>query len=207
MLVLGGEGHLLERAVEVPVLLRGIEVADDLDVTHVTAAEALLVREADELAVGHRIHAHELRGDRVDRDLIVGREDHVLRIRDHAARAGAVTGERSVHDREDSLVDLLLDHEEVDEGLVDDRVRPVAVLVQKTAERVLHRAGSGREDVRLDRREVDDVLADEPLRDREALRIDLVEAEELLPQVTDRVTDVDPVLALVEVGRCGCRTC
>ena len=74
-------------------------------------------------------------------------------------------------------MDLLLDHQQIHERFVDDRVGPVPVLVQQPAERVLHRAGRRREDVRLDRRQVDDVLADEPLRDHEALRVDLVEAE------------------------------
>ena len=49
VLVLRGERHLLERAVEVPVLLRRVEVADDLDVARIAAAEAELVRQADEL--------------------------------------------------------------------------------------------------------------------------------------------------------------
>ena len=127
------------------------------------------------------------------------REDHVLRVRDHAARPGAVAGERAVHHREHAAVDLLLDHQQVHERLVDDRVRPVPVLVQQPAERVLHRAGRRREDVRLHGRQVDDVLADEPPRDHEPVRVDLVQAEELLREVADRVPDRDPLLALVEV--------
>ena len=39
----------LNGPVEVPVLLRRVDVADDLDVAHVAAAEPELVREADEL--------------------------------------------------------------------------------------------------------------------------------------------------------------
>ena len=46
---------------------------------------------------------------------------------------------------------------------------------------------------------MDDVLPDEALRDHEALRIDLVEARELLRQVADRVADVDPLFGLVDV--------
>ena len=124
---------------------------------------------------------------------------HVLDVRHHAARARAVAGKRAVHHREDAAMDLLLDHQQVDERLVDDRMRPVAVLVQQAAERVLHRPGRRREDVRLHGRQVDDVLADEALRDHEALRVDLVEAHELLRQVADRLADVDPLLGLVEV--------
>ena len=78
-------------------------------------------------------------------------------------------------------------------------MRPVPMLVEQAAERVLHRAGGRREHVRLHRRQVDDVLADEALRDHEALRVDLVQAGELLRQIADRVTDVDPLLGLVDV--------
>ena len=124
---------------------------------------------------------------------------HVLHVRHHAARARAVAGERAVHHREHAAVDLLLDHQQVDQRLVDHRVRPVPLLVEQAAERVLHRAGRGGEHVRLDRRQVDDVLADEPLRDHEPFGIDLVQAEELVGQVADGVADVDPLLALVEV--------
>ena len=59
-------------------------VPHDLDVSCVAAAEPLLVREADELAVRHRVHPHELRGDRVDGNLVVRSEDHVLRRERHA---------------------------------------------------------------------------------------------------------------------------
>ncbi len=106
-------------------------------------------------------------------------QQHVLDVREHAARAGAVAGEGAVHHREDAAVDLLLDHQQVDQRLVDHRVRPVAVLVEQAAEGVLHRAGGGGEDVRLDRRQVDDVLADEALGDREAVGVDLVQHRNL----------------------------
>ena len=96
-------------------------------------------------------------------------------------------------------MDLLLDHQEVDQGLVDDRVGPVAVLVEQAAEGVLHRARGGGEDVGLHGGQMDDVLADEALGDREALRVDLVEAQELLGEIPHRLADGDPLLALVEV--------
>ena len=156
------------------------------------------MREADELD-RHRIHAHQLRGHRVDRHLIVARQDHVLHVRHHAARPGAVAGERAVHHREHAAMDLLLDHQQVDERLVNHRMRPVTMLVQQPAERVLHRARRGREDVRLDRGQMDDVLADEAAGNHEALRIDLVQAQELLRQIADRVADVDPLFTFVEV--------
>ncbi len=60
--------------------------------------------------------------------------------------------------------------------------------------------GRRREDVGLHRRQVDDVLADEPARNHEAVGVDLVQAEELLRQIADRVADVDPrLVAFVEV--------
>ena len=156
------------------------------------------MRQADELD-RQRVEAHQLGGDGVDRHLVGAGQDDVLDVRHHAARPGAVAGEGAVHHGEDAAVDLLLDHQQVHERLVDDRVGPVAVLVEQAAEGVLHRAGRGGEDVGLDRRQVDDVLADEPLRDQEALGVDLVQAEEFLRQVADRVADVDPLLAFVQV--------
>jgi hypothetical protein len=147
----------------------------------------------------HRIEAHQLRRDGVDRHLVGARQDDVLGVGKHAPRPRAVTRERAVHHREHAAVDLLLDHQQVDQRLVDHRVRPVPVLVEQAAERVLHRARGRREHVRLHRRQVDDVLPDEALRDHEALRVDLVQAGELLGQIADRVADVDPLLALVDV--------
>ena len=193
-----GERHLPERPVEVPVLGAGVLVADDLDVARVAAAEPALVREPDELD-RQRVHAHQPGGDRVDRHLIGARQDDVLHTRNHAARPGAVAGERAVHHREHAAMDLLLNHQQVDERFVDDRVRPVAALVQQPAERVLHRAGHRREDVRLDRRQMNDVLADEPARNHEPLRVHLVQAEEVLRQIADGVVDVDPLFAFVDV--------
>ncbi len=118
---------------------------------------------------------------------------------DHAPRARAVAGERAIHDSEHPAMDLLLDHQEVDQRFMDHRVRPVPVLVKQPAERVLHRARRGREHVRLHRGQVDDVLADEALRDHEALRVDLVQAEKLLREVADGVADVNPLFRLVDV--------
>ena len=193
-----GERHLLERPDEVPVLGPRRRVADDLDVARIAAAEPEVVRHPDELD-RQRIEAHELGRDGVDRDLVGARQDHVLGVRDHAARARPVAGERPVHHREHAAVNLLLDHQQVHERLVDHRMRPVPVLVQQPAERVLHRPRRRREDVGLHRRQVDDVLPDEALRNHEALRVDLVEAGELLRQIADRVADVDPLLGFVDV--------
>ena len=193
------EGHLLERARELPVLLRRILIADDLDVPRIAAAEAEIVRHPDVLD-RHRIHAHQLRGDRVDRHLVGAGEHDVLDVRHHAARPRAIAGEGAVHDREHAAMDLLLDHQQIDERLVDHRMRPVPLLVEQAAERVLHRAGGGREHVRLHRRQVQDVLADEPLRDHEPVGVDVVQAEELVREIADRVADVDPrLVAFIEM--------
>ncbi len=181
-----------------PVLLARLGVAGDLDVTRIAAPESHVVRHADVLDL-HGIESHQLRRDRVDRHLVGAREQDVFRIRHHAARSGTVPRERAVHHREHAAVNLLLDHQQIHERLVDDRVRPVPVLVQQPAERVLHRPRRRREHVRLHGGQVDDVLPDEALRDHEALRVDLVQAGELLRQVADRVADVDPLLGLVDV--------
>ena len=199
MLVARCESHVLERPLEVPVLLGRVLVADDADVARVAHAESLLVSEPHEPHVAHGVEPHQLGGDRIDGDLIGGRQKHVLDVRDHAARTGAIPGERAVHHREHAAVDLLLDHQQVHQRLVDDRVRPVTMLVEQPPERVLHRAGGGRENVGLHRRQVDDVLSDEPPRNAEPVRIDLVQTQEAIRQVAHRVAYVDPVLALVQV--------
>ncbi len=46
---------------------------------------------------------------------------------------------------------------------------------------------------------MDNILADKPLRNIEAVREDLVEHQELVGQIADRVAHADPLLALVEV--------
>ncbi len=72
-------------------------------------------------------------------------------------------------------MDLLLDGEEVDEGLVDPAVGVVPLGVEQAAEGVLHRPGRRRVDVGLDRGQVDDVLAEEVVGDRDPLGEDVVE--------------------------------
>ncbi len=193
-----GERHLLEWAGEVPVLRRRGGVSHDLDFARIPAAQAQIVRQPDEFD-RERVHAHQLRGHSIDGHLIRAGEDHVLHVRDHAARAGSVPRKGPVHHREDSLMNLLLDHQQVHQRFVDDGMGPVPVLVQQPAERVLHRACRRGEHVRLHRRQVDDVLPDEPLRDHESLRVHLVQAEELPGEVTDGLADVDPLLGLVDV--------
>ena len=62
----------------------------------------------------------------------------------------SVAGERTVHHRKQPAVNLLLDHQQVDQGLVDDGVGPVSVFVEQPPEGILHRSGRRREDVSLD---------------------------------------------------------
>ncbi len=92
-----------------------------------------------------------------------------------------------------------LDHQQVYQRLVNDRMGPMAPLVQQSAERVLHRSGSRGEDVCLDRGQMNDVLADEPARDHETLGIDLIQAEELLREIAHCVPDIDPFFGFVDV--------
>ena len=76
---------------------------------------------------------------------------------------------------ENTGVDLLLDRQQVDQRLVDLRMRPVAAVVQQAAEGVLHRARHRREDMRFHRRQVHDVASDQRLRDLDAVREDVVQ--------------------------------
>ena len=175
-----------------PIFLCGIDITDDLDVTRVPAAKSQLVRQTDELDVFEGIKTHEFGRDGINGHLVTRGQDHVLAVRDHAPRARPVTGEGSVHHREDATVDLLLNHQQVDQRLVDHRVRPVAMFVEQTAKGILHGAGCGGEHVGLDRRQMDDVFADEPLGNHEALGIDLVQAQKLVSEITDGVADIDP---------------
>ncbi len=89
----------------------------------------------------------------------------------------AVAGEGPIHYREQARMDLLLNREQVHQGLVDHAVCPVALFEEQPAERVFHRAGHLREDMGLHSRQMDDVRSDQPLRDADSLGIDLVERQ------------------------------
>ncbi|MBN9494892.1 peptidase dimerization domain-containing protein, partial [bacterium] len=80
---------------------------------------ASLVGEADERD-GHGIEAHESSGGGIDRDLVRAREDEVLHVRTHCARARAIARDGPIHDGEDAGVDLLLDSKQVHKRFVDD---------------------------------------------------------------------------------------
>ena len=156
-----------------------------LDVARIADAQPGLVRQADVLQ-RHRIESHHLRRHRVDRDLIGRRQHHVLHHRVHRPRTGAVAGGGAVHDREQAGVNLVLDRQQIDQRLVDPRVRVVPPRVEQAAERVLHRAGGRGVDVALGRRQVDDVLAEEVVGDVDALGEDAIEHAHLrLRRVAD----------------------
>ena len=70
-------------------------------------------------------------------------------------------------------MNLLLDRKQVNHGLMDNTVRPVALLVEKSAEGVLHRAGDHCEHVSLDGGQVDDVPVEEELWQKNAVRKDV----------------------------------
>jgi hypothetical protein len=120
-------------------------------------------------------------------------------MRHHAARPGAVAGERAVHHREDATMDPLLNHQQIHQRFVDHRMRPVAALVEQAAKRVLHRAGCRCEDVGLHSGQVNDVFTDEAARDGKPIRIHVIEAEEFFRQVPNRIADGNPLLTLVQV--------
>ena len=75
----------------------------------------------------HGVEAHHLGRDGIYGDLIGPGENDVLLMPPHGARSGAVAREGPVGHGEDAGVYLLLDVEEIDERLVNDRVRPVGV--------------------------------------------------------------------------------
>jgi hypothetical protein len=125
-----------------------------------------------------RIEPHQLGADRVDGHLVSRCEHHVLDVGHHAARPRPITGKSPVHHREDALVNPLLNHQQIDQRLVDDFVRPVTLLVQQSPEGVLHRPGHGGEHVRLHRGQVDDVLAGKALGNLEPLGINLIEHQQ-----------------------------
>ena len=146
------EGRLVLK----PKLTAGDVLAHDLDVLRVADAQAALVAHAD---VGdlHRVEAHQLGGDGVDRHLVAAGEDIIGDARLHRARAGAVAGHRAVHDGEHAGVELLLHVHQVDQHFVHVLVRVVAHLAQQAAEGVLDRPGGDGVAVRLDRRQVEHV--------------------------------------------------
>ena len=74
------------------------------------------------------------------------------------------------------------------------------VFVQQAAKGIFHGAGGGREYMGFNGRQVDDILPDKPLGNHEAIRVYLVQAEELISDIADGITYIDPgFIALVEM--------
>ncbi len=185
-----GEGVLVDKA---PVLGRDV-VSHDLDVFGIAHPQPQLVSQPNELE-GHGIEALDLGRDGINGHLVRRGQDDVLLVPAHGSRARPVAGESAVHHGEQSWVNVLLDHQQVHQRLVNDPVSPVPLRAQETSEGVLHRAGDGGEDVGFDGRHLNDVASDEDLRDVHPLRVDMVQHEEgLLGLVAHPV-----VLRLVEV--------
>ncbi len=70
----------------------------------------------------------------------------------------------------------------------------MTVFIQQAAKGIFHGAGGGCENVGFNGREVDDILADKPFGNHEAIWIYLVEAEELICNIADGFTHIDPRL-------------
>ena len=116
----------------------------------------------------------------------------------HGSGAGAVACEGAVHHGEDAGMYLLLDCQEVNEGLVDDGVGVVSLPVKQPTEGVFHGPGHPGEDVGLHGGELDYVLPDEGLGDLDSVGEDVVEGEHLgLGPVLD---PADGVFLKVHVG-------
>ena len=76
-------------------------------------------------------------------------------------------------------MDLVLDVQQVHQGLMDDRVRPVAPVAEQPAECVFHRPGRRCKYVRLHGWQLDDVRSREDLGDVEAVFVYVVEHQHL----------------------------
>jgi hypothetical protein len=168
---------------------RELRVADELDLAGIGHPEPALVTHP-EIRNLQRVETHDLRGDRVDRDLVGGRQDQVPHARHHRARSGAVTHHGAVHHREDCGMQFALHVHEVDEDLVHELVRVVAHLFQEAAERVLDRAGRCRVAVDLHRGRMKDILADVQLRNLDALGEDRVQPQQWRLELIDGPLDV-----------------
>ena len=118
-------------------------------------------------------------------------------MRDHAAGPRTISYERAIHDGKHTAMDFFLDHQQVHESFVDDRMSPMSMLVEQAAERVFHRARGRRKNMRFYGRQVDDVLANEPFGNGESLFVYIVENEEVIRQIAHGISDVNPVFSLI----------
>ena len=94
---------------EAPVCTSNVDALfDDLDLIDTADAESSLVGEADVWEV-HRVKAHEVARDGVDRDGVGSGEQDVLLHRNHGSRSRSVPGGGAIRHSKDAGVDLLLD--------------------------------------------------------------------------------------------------
>ena len=155
-----GEGAF--NAGELPIDLADV-FAHHIDLGNVATAQAPLVGQADELQA-HWVETHHLGRYGVDGHLVGAGQYAVLHVPAHGPGARSVPGKGAVHHGEETGVNLLLNRQQVHQGFVDHRVRPMALPVQQAAKGVLHRPGHRGEDMGFHGREMDDVSALEYLR-------------------------------------------
>ena len=162
-----------------PVVVRRVDVADELDFARIAHAQTALVRCTDESQV-HWRYAHDPCRRGVDRNRVGACQDHILDVPSRCTGSRTFAGQRSIHHGENAGVNILLDLQQVDERFVDHAVRPMAFLVEQAAEGVLHRAGDVRKDVRLHRRQMQDILAVKEFGNADPVSIYLIEDEKRL---------------------------
>jgi len=149
----------------------------DLDLVRVAGAKAAVVSNPDVID-RHRIKTHYLRCHRIDGHLVLACKQNIADIGLHRPWTGAVATDRTIHDRKDPGVDLLLDREEIYQHLMDHLVSVVAVLRDQAPKSVLYCPGGGRVAVGLDGWKMDDVTAKEGFGD-EDLSKEIIHREHL----------------------------
>ena len=132
LLAAAGKGIFVRREVEVDV--RNI-LAHHLDFTNIPATQPAFMRQTNEFN-GERVEAHRFGRYGVDRHHIAAGQDEVFDQRNHAARAGTVAREGSVHNRENAGMDFFLNGQQVDQGLMNHAVSPVAFIEKQPSESV-----------------------------------------------------------------------
>ena len=114
---------------------------------------------------GQGVKAHHAGSYAVDGHLIRGRQYTVFDFRHHRSGPWAITCNRPVADGKHPGVDLLLNGQQIDQGLVNDTVRPMTMGLKQSTEGILHGPGYGGENVCLHRRQMDNIPLSEKGRD------------------------------------------
>ncbi len=170
-----GEGILVGFEVEADA---GDVITRDFDFARITTPQPRLMGKPDERQ-RKRVKSHHLRGDGVNCHLVAARQQIARCVDSHTAGPGAVSGEGSICYREHARVNLLLDGQQIHQGLVDHRMGPVAPLVKQSAEGVLHRSRNSGEDMGLHGGQMEHAAAKEAFRNLDTVRIDLRQGEHL----------------------------